>query len=244
MGRQINLIGQKFGRLEVIRLDHTEEKVGQFWFCNCDCGRTSIVNTNNLKSKNGIRSCGCLRKEKAIKRMENLVGKIFSHLTVLEYVGKSKWKCICDCEEKNIIITSRTGLISGKCKSCGCLRRKRLKFGENAFNRLFYTYKTRANDKNVEFSLTRDEFMFLTKQNCYYCGCEPYQYAKSTGRSYGIYVYNGLDRLDNNKGYSLNNAVPCCGFCNIAKNNHSKQEFVNWIKKVYNNIVNNSENFE
>lgn len=49
----------------------------------------------------------------------------------------------------------------------------------------------------------------------------------------GDYVYNGIDRVDNTKGYTIDNVVPCCGICNMAKGKLNQQEFQNWIKRVY-----------
>lgn len=43
----------------------------------------------------------------------------YGRLRPVAYVGNSKWECICDCGRKHTV--SRTNLISGKTKSCGCL---------------------------------------------------------------------------------------------------------------------------
>lgn len=58
------------------------------------------------------------------KRID-LTGLKFSHLTVIEYVGKEKygqtiWKCKCDCGNYKDIRGSK--LRSGEVKSCGCMR--------------------------------------------------------------------------------------------------------------------------
>ena len=57
-----DLAGQKFGRLTVVERAENA-KFGQAkWKCLCDCGNTTVVNANNLKS--GItKSCGCYRQE-------------------------------------------------------------------------------------------------------------------------------------------------------------------------------------
>lgn len=55
----INLVGERFGRLLVVRL--FERKSRYFlWECLCDCGNTKIVQGGHLGS---TKSCGCLRKE-------------------------------------------------------------------------------------------------------------------------------------------------------------------------------------
>jgi len=49
----------------------------------------------------------------------------------------------------------------------------------------------------------------------------------------GSYKYNGVDRFNNNKGYELDNCVPCCWKCNNAKNNMNISEFKEWIYRIY-----------
>jgi hypothetical protein len=250
MALKDQLIGKKFNKLTVIeRSECSLEKryKDSYWLCNCDCGSKNIkVSGHNLKG-GSVLSCGCIRAEreeerhsKRLEKMEDISGQIFSHLLIIEYAGLNLWKCKCDCKEENIIISSLGDLRSGRIKSCGCFRRHTLPFGEGAFNRLLNTYKTRAIKKNIDFTLTREEFIYLTKQNCFYCGCEPSQHAPGPKRAYGDYIYNGIDRLNNNVGYTKENSMPCCGFCNVAKNNYSKEEFLLKIKAIYNNIINNN----
>lgn len=59
---------------------------------------------------------------------ECLVGRRFVRLTVVEYVpGRrgitAKWKCVCDCGAG--VTTGTYGLLRGRTKSCGCLRREK-----------------------------------------------------------------------------------------------------------------------
>lgn len=61
--------------------------------------------------------------------MENLIGKVFNQLTVLE-VQKDKIVCLCDCGNTKII--KRYKVLKGETKSCGCLWRKTItKHGES-----------------------------------------------------------------------------------------------------------------
>ena len=68
-----------------------------------------------------------------MKRID-LTGKTFNHLTVLELsektddAGARMWKCRCDCG--NITYTSSNKLISGKKKSCGCMKKRRAEHGK------------------------------------------------------------------------------------------------------------------
>ena len=67
MGKLMNLSGQKFGRLTVLRC--AEKRNGQvYWLCMCDCGSLISARTSSLRSGT-TSSCGCLRKEIAIKNI-------------------------------------------------------------------------------------------------------------------------------------------------------------------------------
>lgn len=57
-GRLIDLTGQRFGMLTVIGLD--ERSKATRWKCLCDCGKETIVTSQNLR-RGGFYSCGCNR---------------------------------------------------------------------------------------------------------------------------------------------------------------------------------------
>lgn len=69
----IDLTGQRFGRLTVIKRveDYITTKGNHYvqWLCKCDCGNEKIIIGNSLKSKNGTKSCGCISKEKSRDRL-------------------------------------------------------------------------------------------------------------------------------------------------------------------------------
>jgi hypothetical protein len=50
----------------------------------------------------------------------DLTNKQFGQLTVIKYLGNSKWNCSCECG--NYVQVKTASLNSGKTKSCGCLR--------------------------------------------------------------------------------------------------------------------------
>ena len=62
-----NLVGQKFGRLTVIRRLKPEEveTVQYNWLCQCECGNFVKASANKLKTGH-TRSCGCLKNEFSI----------------------------------------------------------------------------------------------------------------------------------------------------------------------------------
>lgn len=61
--KAINLTGQTFGRLRVMRENHRRDRI-VFWNCQCKCGNTTVVRTKSLRTGNTM-SCGCYRKERA-----------------------------------------------------------------------------------------------------------------------------------------------------------------------------------
>lgn len=63
MGKALELIGQRFGRLVVETQSNVRTLNGNIrWNCICDCGNKTTVTGAHLVSKN-IQSCGCLHKE-------------------------------------------------------------------------------------------------------------------------------------------------------------------------------------
>lgn len=67
---------------------------------------------------------------------QDLAGRRFERLTVLDYAGKTptgiiQWRCRCDCGKETLV---RAGcLTSGNTRSCGCLLAEKLK--DNQHNR-------------------------------------------------------------------------------------------------------------
>lgn len=64
MGRVIDLTGQKFNMLTVIKLYDVRPKIGALWICECDCGNKKIISSHALRD--GLKSCGCLIHQKKI----------------------------------------------------------------------------------------------------------------------------------------------------------------------------------
>jgi len=68
MGKFIDLTGQRFGRLIVVkRHEQNDKQNNPRWICKCDCGNETIVRTGSLRCKIPIESCGCKRIESCTK---------------------------------------------------------------------------------------------------------------------------------------------------------------------------------
>lgn len=201
------------------------------------------------------KSCVNSRPKKNSKQSSIQVGQKFGRLTVQEaseprFIGRSKkpmWKCVCDCGKTKTV--QANNLVTGRSATCGCANlgipnlKARKPFGMAAANHAYNGYKNGAKRRGLDFFVSIDQFMEFGKQTCFYCGSLPsneLQLKNKDGsqRCYGSYIYNGIDRLDNNKGYVDGNMVTCCRKCNRAKDVLSAKDFIELalnISKIWTN---------
>jgi hypothetical protein len=76
-------IGRKYGRLTVIRYDHTRGRKRGYYLCNCDCGAQKVIQINNVTSGN-TKSCGCLSADAHQRRRLPNDGGLINHI-ILQY---------------------------------------------------------------------------------------------------------------------------------------------------------------
>ena len=129
MGAKINLIGQKYNKLTVIKETKKRDSSGCIvWECQCDCGNITYASSNALRS-NHKQSCGCANKNQAqllgYNNCIDITGQKFGKLTVTKKsnIRKDKkvcWECECECGSQ--VIVTGVGLRRGKVQSCGCLK--------------------------------------------------------------------------------------------------------------------------
>ena len=183
MPAKINLIGQRFGKL-LVQEETPNRRLGSVvWKCLCDCGKEVEYSTHQLRSEGLIScpSCGHTRNPKTNNR-ENIIGKKFNHLTVIDTSnrrssGKILYKCECDCLNHTIIYVSSTDLKNGHTKSCGCVARK-YQSGDIINNRLILNNSYNDNNHNHYYKckclLCGREYNALTQtiDNTISCGCQ------------------------------------------------------------------------
>lgn len=65
--RPLDLVGMRFGKLEVISKQGNLGTKKIHWVCKCECGNETSSTTSNLRS-GGAQSCGCMGFAKAAIR--------------------------------------------------------------------------------------------------------------------------------------------------------------------------------
>lgn len=121
----LEIIGQKFGKLTVLERDNVFKTV--HYLCKCDCGNTISVLRKNLLNGKTV-DCGCETPGRIY--YEDLRRQKFGKLTPLYYTQsknrKAYWMCQCDCGNQKEI--SAEALKRGNTMSCGCLKQSHGEF--------------------------------------------------------------------------------------------------------------------
>lgn len=170
----------------------------------------------------------------------DIIGKKFGKLVVIKRVentnqGRSKWLCQCDCGNLKSIIGY--DLISGKTKSCGCIRKEKSK------------ERGLANIKHNKTNTRLYKIWSGMKSRCYYI--KNIAYKDYGGRGIKIYdewkkdfvnfynwaINNGyndnltIDRIDVNGNYEPNN----CRWVTIKvqENNRRNNKIIKYKENFY-----------
>ena len=185
---------------------------------------------------------------------KSLVGQKFGRLLVVKELSSKIIECICDCGNK-LIISEKYNLIRGNTKSCGCLKSekasknlKEFKANQKRQHPMIATASIMFNAKYNDGTLTKEQFIEMSQLNCFYCNKPPSNrkdsYRENAGlteyyKNNNIFVYNGLDRIDNTLPHNYDNCVPCCKECNMSKRNMTLNDFYSMIINI-----NNSEHIK
>lgn len=220
-----------------------------FWEFTCVNGCKKMLRVNEVRR--GRSTCGCLNRKRPEDRMYGFLrptGKVESRLCA----GNRKrvfWECECTrCG--SVMFSAADNITTGHVKSCVCAKRVKGRVSTRvyppvdhrrvAIRTLFSQYRKGASNRSYSWELTEDQFEVITSSNCHYCGVEPLQCKRYASRKLVIkdaYMFNGIDRQDNRRGYELSNCVPCCGVCNQTKMDLSLEAFLALITKIYKHSV-------
>lgn len=221
----LNLTGRVFNKLTVESFSH-HSKYGAVWNVKCKCGhRIKALARKLVEGRKTACSKACI--------YDDLTGQSIGTYRVIKRAERQNerwgnfWHCECIKCGIKIIFPSRSIKCGQACKNC-C---QKLPNNQAAFNQLLWHYKKGASSRGLVFALSPEEADRLFKLPCAYCGQAPSQVSKASQSS--MYVYNGIDRIDNDKGYIQGNVAPCCKMCNWCKGKHSLEDFRNWIDRVH-----------
>ena len=259
------LIGQKFGSWTVLSRADNGPNWQPRWLCQCDCGsKPRIVGSHGLRHGRST-SCGCARRRKReftaehkanlsksqsgriipqfARERSNLVGRTIGVWHVEKALPKNRkngcYFYIAKCVNCGYKIKKSTFEVKRERECYACRGFPR---GEAGFKLLYASYRDYSRKVSRDFNLTKDQFRALAESACFYCGSPPM--SVKTGASnrlmtgWGTYIYNGIDRVDNSKGYTTSNCVACCEICNRAKHTRSADTFVEYIRRFAQNILN------
>ena len=162
-----------------------------------------------------------------------ILGRVFikNLFSYSENKMKPIYKYNCECLKCGKTFLRNKISMSSNTLICNCDRV--LKNNVSAINLIYKEYMRQAKfgrARILDFSLNKEHFTKLITDNCFYCGLEP-STLKSTV-TYNFY-YNGIDRVDSNKGYTEDNCVTCCFNCNKAKWALTEKDFLNHIERIY-----------
>jgi hypothetical protein len=177
----------------------------------------------------------------------DVVGKWTVYGPPFRNKGSTWVPCRCECGTERAVRSDslyvgkkegRGSNGSSQCRRCSQLNKKTIRpKGETGANLLWAKYKIGAAARGLVFTLTLNDMMALTSQNCHYCDQAPDQECVSPKTSeaalaHSRWVYNGVDRKDSSVGYVLENCLPCCKTCNYAKKQQTYDEFLAWILRT------------
>jgi hypothetical protein len=161
---------------------------------------------------------------------KDMTGQVWGEWTVLSFARLGKhneamWNCRCSCGrmyEVRGFDLRRGG--SAQCRVCqrkAAAHRSR----EIAIASAIGPYRQQFNQvvrdiqrRGMFCDVTYEQFLFLTEQKrCHYCFSDKIRWYKERPAGCLDRLVSNLDRMDNAKGYSLDNVVVCCAACNRGK---------------------------
>ena len=139
-------------------------------------------------------------------KIVDIKGKKFNRLTVLEYVGNSKWLCKCACGKETIVLGA--DIRSGHTKSCGCYNSEQAKLRNSTHNKTkTRLYETWEHIKRRCYSITCNDYKNYGSRGIKVCD----EWRNDFMAFYNWAIQNGyddnltIDRIDNNGNYEPSN---------------------------------------
>lgn len=165
-----------------------------------------------------------------------MIGERFGMLVVESYIGLNKtnnkmWQCVCDCG--NITQATTTSLRQGRVTSCKC---NQYKSGKDVYNYTgyeditgarWYVIRSNAEKRNLLFEITKEEVWSLLQKQDNKCALTGLPISFKDGTA-------SVDRIDNQKGYFLDNITIVHKDINVMRNKFTVEYFKEMCKMVVN----------
>lgn len=157
--------------------------------------------------------------------------------SIFQYMDDEYAHMECDCGHQYRLKLTNTLKNDGNfmCRQCYAERDAANFDSHWGYKAAYSRIKKDARAAGREFEIEIEEFRYLCQQNCYYCGGQPNNLITYRGQNsftFRYFVYSGLDRINNDIGYTRQNVVPCCIICNRAKNSMPFKEFIDWLSRL------------
>jgi hypothetical protein len=215
--------GDKYCKKHSRDIYRDEEKEKGIHYCDIDRGCFTVC-------KEGYTTCDTCREESYKKEKEIRQERVELHNALKNIPNSIKQLCV-NCGKDYEQFKTRFNKPSKICKSCNqynaaqdIKRSGRIRNYKNEHFRnlgiYFKDYISSATTRNYTIGIQFDNFKQLVLSQCYYC-----QYFKDE-------EINGIDRLDNSKGYEKDNCVPCCETCNMMKHTYHPLFFIELCKII------------
>jgi hypothetical protein len=204
---------------------HRDEEVEKgIRYCDIDRGCLNVC-------KEGCSSCvTCLAADR--KKEKEAFDTLVKRAKHLREVNGCNRLCVM-CGKTYDMYKTAKGVESTRCLKCQTAMRKqderrsdreRNYKRENMVNvpKYYKAYQRSAAKRKYVFELSVEQFKILITQPCVYC-----DYHKE-GEA------NGIDRVDNNKGYTVENSRSCCEMCNHMKYAYDTEYFLTKVCHIAN----------
>lgn len=184
------------------------------------------------------------------------IGSTFGKLTVVRIEPRGKNSVLlasCACGKERIF-WKKSAIKNVQSCGCGIDDFGVTKEQRRSWNFRFQSYKSGAKKRGYSWELSFQDFVALAGKDCTFCGLEAKEWEcfsnapsvrkdspKANSYKYIIKI-SGIDRLDNTLGYTKENSVPCCIYCNRAKSDLSYEDFKNHIEKIHTWLSQNHKN--
>jgi len=169
-----------------------------------------------VTDEQNIRICSMCNKSQDVSQYNGQKGTITKHCLSCREKGK-----IRDKNRNKELRNTKSRIAESKDER----KQKKKEWTENVRYKSesyhYNSYQTHAQERGFCFDLAIDTYMSIIYQNCYYCN------------GMNDVGFNGVDRKNNEHGYTIENSVSCCSVCNFMKKTTQADIFIKKAMHIY-----------